>query len=114
MRAIRAKARRHVPGQMNRLEADWAACLELEKRAGKIHDYRFEAIRLVLADRTTYTPDFWVVEADGTIRIDETKGFLREEANVKLKVAARLFPWFTFRLIRKGPKNSWDVREVSA
>jgi hypothetical protein len=98
---------------MNKLESAWAACLELEKRAGKIVDYRYEAVRLILADRTTYTPDFFVIEADGGVRFDECKGFMQEDANVKIKVAARLFPWFKVRLIRKQGKNGWDIREIA-
>jgi hypothetical protein len=99
---------------MNQLEQAWASELEAQKRLGKISDYRFEAVKLILADRTTLTIDFMVIEDDGTIRFDEVKGYLQEDARVKLNVAARTFPWFRIRLIRRAGKNGWDIREVPA
>jgi hypothetical protein len=111
--SLRRARARHVPGVLNRLESEWASILELEKRAGKILDYRYEALKLILADRTTLTPDFLIIEADGTLRLDECKGYMQEDANVKLKVAARLFPWFKIRLVRKAGKSGWRIDEVN-
>jgi hypothetical protein len=45
-----------------------------------------------LADNTFYTPDFMVVMADGLLEAHEVKGFWEDDARVKIKVAASLFP----------------------
>lgn len=109
---FRAKAVRrafHRAGEMNKTEAAYAAYLEMLKRAGEVADYRFEAVKLRLADKTFYTPDFVVLAPDGVLEMHEVKGFWEEDARVKIKVAAAQFP-FKFVAIRKT-KNGWD-REV--
>lgn len=107
---VKAKARR-VPGRMNKTEAAWALQLEAERRDGAVLAYHFEAVTFKVGDDCRYTPDFFVVLADGSIRFDEIKGFIRDDALVKVKVAARMFPWFTFRVVRRV-KGAWDVKEV--
>lgn len=52
-------------GQMNKTESAYCQHLELRKRAGEIVWYRFEGIKLRLADNTFYTPDFAVMLATG-------------------------------------------------
>jgi len=104
---------RHTPGKMNRLEAEYAAMLDADWKAGRIVRFYFERVTLKLADDTRYTPDFMVVLPDGVIRLDEVKGFLEDDAWVKFKVAADLFP-FTFRLAKKRPKKSgggWVLKD---
>jgi hypothetical protein len=86
-------------GTMNKTEARYAAHLETLKIAGQVLWYRFEAIKLRLADNTFYTCDFAVMEADGTLAMHEVKGYMEEDANVKIKVAAASFP-FRFVVIR--------------
>ena len=102
--------------RMNKLEAEWAMILEARKRAGEIVWYGFEAIKLRLADKTFYTPDFAVLALDGKIEIHETKGgFIRDDAAVKLKVAAEHFP-FRFYLVRKKSKRDgggFDIKDVA-
>lgn len=44
-------------GQMNKTESAYCQHLEQRKRAGEIAWYRFEGIKLRLADNTFYTPD---------------------------------------------------------
>ena len=95
---------------MNKLEQAWAERLEIEKALGEVLDYRYEAVKLRLADKTFYTPDFMVIQGDGTIRFDETKGFMRDDANLKIKVAAAQFDRFRFRLIKKI-KGEWIIKE---
>lgn len=93
------------PGAMNRLEAEYSKQLELERAAGEILWWRFEAVKLRLADNTFLTVDFAVMTApDGVLEMRETKGFMMDDANVKLKVAAANFP-FRFVLIRKKLKR---------
>lgn len=107
---IRAKAQSYTPGKMNRTEEQYANYLELLKRAGEIRDYMFEPMKLNLAKRTTYTPDFMVVSSDDTIELHEVKGFWRDDARVKIKVAAERFKMFAFIAMKKGKGGKW-VRE---
>lgn len=88
------------PGTMNKTEAAYAAHLEELKAGGLILWWKFEALKLRLADNTFYTPDFAVLFSDGTFVIKEVKGFMTDDANVKIKVAAETFP-FQFFIVRK-------------
>jgi hypothetical protein len=47
----------------------------------------------------------------GRFTIVEVKGFMRDDAQVKLKVAARLFRRFDFVLVKKKG-TGWDISEV--
>lgn len=98
-------------GKMNQTEAAYAALLEACKQAGEIVWYSFEGIKLRLADKTFLTVDFAVMTTDNVIELHEVKGFMREDANVKLKVAAAMYP-FVFKLVRKGKGGTWDIREI--
>lgn len=100
---------------MNGTEAEYATLLEANRLAGEIRSWRFERIRFVLADRCTYTPDFEVVLPDGTLEYHECKGFWRDDARVKIKVAAREFADRRFIAVQKRPKKrggGWDVEEI--
>jgi len=89
----------------------------MEKRQGKILEWNFEQMRLQLTKPTrgtkvvTYTPDFLIVMPDGFIRIDEVKGgFIREDSDLKFKLAADLFPWFEWRMVQlKGGRSEVDL-----
>jgi hypothetical protein len=80
-------------GERNKTEAAYEQELELLLRAGKILWYRFEGIKLRLADKTFLTPDFAVMRADGLIELHEVKGFWEDDARVKVKVAADSYPF---------------------
>lgn len=100
-------------GQMNKTEAAYCQLLEMRKRAGEIAWYRFEGIKLRLADNTFYTPDFAVMLASGEMELHEVKGFWVEDARVKTKVAADQYP---FRIIAVTPQakklgGGWKVEE---
>ena len=105
---------RRKPGEMNKLEAAYAQHLEALRVAGEIEWWVYEAVTLKLAKDTRYTPDFVVMDKTFHIIVDETKGFLQDDAWVKLKVAAEKFP-FRFRLVRQVAKKNgggWDIKEV--
>lgn len=87
-------------GQMNLTERDYGDTLELRKRAGEIAWYRFEGVKLRLADNTFYTPDFAVMLIGGELEIHEVKGHWTDDARVKIKVAAEMYP-FRFIAVRK-------------
>lgn len=84
--------------------------LEPLRLAGDILWYGFEAMTLRLAGRTTYTPDFAVLTKFG-LDFREVKGFWREDALIKFKVAAEHFP-FIFMAISKvkvSDGGGWKV-----
>jgi hypothetical protein len=99
-------------GAMNKTEQRYANTLELLRRANEIAWYRFEGLKLRLADNTFYTPDFAVMKSDGALECHEVKGFMADDANVKLKVAAEMYP-FRFLLIRAARGGAWDIKEIS-
>ena len=96
MRYARARAPR-VAGTMNKLETAYRDSLALMAATGEIRSFMYEPIKLRLAERTTYTPDFMVVTNDMTIELHEVKGFWEDDARVKVKVAAEIFPMFLFK-----------------
>lgn len=91
---------------MNKLEAKYADHLEMQKRHGDIIEYWFDCVKLRLAEKTFYTPDFLVLTKDLNLEIHETKGFWEDDARVKIKVAADKFP-FKFKAI-KLIRGSWS------
>lgn len=91
-------------GQMNRTETAYADVLERQKQSGEVLFYKFEGLKLRLADNTFLTPDFVVMLATGEIVFKEVKGFMHDDANVKLKVAADIYPFRIF-VVRTRPKK---------
>jgi hypothetical protein len=91
---------------MNKTEAKFSHRLETMKRNGLIADWRFEPVKFRLADMTTYTPDFLTIDMDGVVTLIDTKAYwakagkvgVTEDANVKMKVVAEQYPWFTFQM----------------
>lgn len=86
----RAKARR-VAGVMNKTEANYAKVLDVMGVR-----WVYEAVTLKLGDDCRYTPDFMVIAQDDVVEFHEVKGFWRDDAKVKLRVASERFPWFRF------------------
>jgi hypothetical protein len=95
---------------MNRAEQEYGTMLLARKMVGEIAWFKYEGVTLKLADDTRYTPDFFVMLADGTLEAHEVKGFFRDDAKVKLKVAAEQFP-LRFILAQKS-KDGWKISEV--
>jgi len=102
---------RHEPGKMNGLEKKYAAYLEIRKVTGEILDWRFEPLKLKLAPATFYNPDFLLLMPDRTIELHETKGYLEDDAAVKIKVAREMFAGiFTIVLVRLGKDKQWTFK----
>ena len=101
---------RRKSGEMNKLEQKYFQHLLSLKHTNQILDFWFEPMNLRLAQKTYYRPDFMVLMPDLSIEIQEVKGFMMDDANVKLKVAAAKFP-FKFQLV-KWVKGQWDITEV--
>lgn len=98
-------------GQMNKTESAYATHLEMMKHSKEILWWKFEGVKLRLADNTFFTPDFAVMSASHAIELHEVKGFMTDDANVKIKVAADTYP-ITFKVIRKGKGGTWDIEEI--
>lgn len=104
---------RRIPGAMNKTEASYAQLLDVRQRLGEILEYHFEALTFKLADDCRYCPDFFVVLADGTPELHEVKGFMRDDARVKARVCARMFP-FRVKIVRRSKGGTWEIEEVPA
>jgi hypothetical protein len=121
VKAVYAKANTsRAAGQMNRTEARRAGDLELRKRAGVVHDFAFEAVKLRLAGDTFLTCDFMLIMPDGMLEFEDVKGrgsdgryIATPEARVKIKVAARTYPWFRFFTVWEDKAGHWNREEVT-
>lgn len=117
LKALGPKARmqalgRLKAGTMNATERAYGDVLELRKRAGEIAWYRFEGVKLRLADNTFYTPDYAVMLIGGEIEIHEVKGHWTDDARVKIKVAAEMYP-FRFIAVRKERGGGFSEEHFS-
>jgi hypothetical protein len=80
-----------------------------------------QSVTLRIANGCRYTPDFVVAYhqyEDAVVELVayEVKGFMRDDAAVKIKVAATAFPWITFHLVTKlpGGGGGWSISEVQS
>lgn len=90
---------------LNKTEAQYLAILEM------LHDQVFsQSITLKLGNGVRYTPDF-CVWSEGRMIAYEVKGFMRDDAAVKIKVAASRFPDIKFFLVWKTD-GMWHQQEV--
>jgi hypothetical protein len=96
-------------GEMNRSEAAYAQRLELQRQAGEVVWFKFEGVKLRLADATFYTPDFAVMLSDGTLEMHEVKGFWQDDARVKIKVASAMYPFRFVALTHK--RGTWQIED---
>lgn len=119
-----AKHKRRAPGERNKVEADYEAHLDLLHRSGEIDGFRFEGIKLKLADNTHFTPDFIVYAADGVVELHDTKGttkkkradgskvsgpWIEEDAKLKLKIVAEQFPFRVFAVFKTA--TGWEKQQ---
>lgn len=105
LKQIQALGRLKI-GEMNRTEQAYSDHLEIRKRAGELAWFRFEGLKFRLADNTFYTPDFSVMLANGEIELHEVKGYWQDDARVKVKIAAEMYP-FRFIAVKKN-KTGWE------
>lgn len=100
-------------GAMNKTEAAYDKHLAELQHRGEIKWRKFEGLKFRLADNTFYTPDFAVMAADDTIECHEVKGFWQDDARVKIKVAASLFPvkFVAVRAKAKKHGGGWEREE---
>lgn len=112
--SARGRAVRHRPGIMNNTEKLYAdTILAIEKLSGEIVEWWHEQFTFKLADDLRYTPDFVVQYPDGLLEVREIKGFMREDAHIKLKIAAQIFPFrfIAISKINKRDGGGWKIVE---
>ena len=89
---------------LNKTEQRYFQILQMRFPNGYVQAH---TIKLQLAEKCWYTPDFSYTLPTGALVFVETKGgFERDDAIVKLKTAARQFPQFTF-IKAKYVKGKW-------
>lgn len=103
-------------GQLNKTEEAYQAELERRRQLGNVAWYKFEGLKFRLADNTSYMPDFVVMLDNGEIELHEVKGSMgifQDDAKVKVKVAAEMYPFRFIVVVPRAKKNGggWDVKE---
>lgn len=98
-------------GTLNKTERAYEETLKTRMLVGEILYYKFEAVKLRLADNCFYTPDFLVMNVAQEIELHEVKGFWTDDARVKVKVAAAEYPLFRFVAVRKSAGGLWATEE---
>jgi hypothetical protein len=102
-------------GGLNDTEEAYQRHLAARKQAGEIIDFMAHPMNLRLARNTYYQPDFMVIAADFAVEIHEVKGFVYEKGQMKLKVAAEMFPFRFFQARKRAKKDGggWDIKEYA-
>ena len=106
---------RHLPGRMNGLEKRYSVLLDERIKAGEVAWWIFESVKFRLGDNVFYTPDFLVQlaggpETSGTLQLHETKGWMREDAQVKVSVMKQMYPFPLF--VCKWIKKEWEIKQA--
>ena len=100
-------------GEMNKTEERYATYLDERQRVGEVLWWKFEGVKLRLADLAFYTVDFFVMLADGTLEAHEVKGKWEDDARLKIKIAQELYP-FRFIAVKPVPASrggGWEVED---
>lgn len=110
---FRARQTRRIPGTMNKLEAAYHERLTRLQATGEVAWFGYEAIRIKLAPLTTWLPDFAVLLPTGELQLHEVKGgFWMDDARVKVKLAAEMYPFFTVIAVTRPRKSEdWKFEE---
>lgn len=112
---VYAKARRpKEKGVPNSLELrHYKEEIEAGLRSGEIVKATYEHETFKLADRTTYTPDWNVLRADGIKEQREVKGAIwLGDSRVKFKIAAKMYPEYVWKAYVYKGKNPPEVEEL--
>lgn len=116
-------------GEMNKWEKAYESHLEQRKSFGEVAWFKFEGIKLRLADMTTLTVDFFVLLSNGELEAHDVKGckrvvdssgqtqykpLMEDDAWAKIKIAADMYPFRFYVCFQKPIKEGggWIVEEV--
>jgi len=103
-----------VPGKMNGTEREFELVLRARKQAGEVIEYEFEAFKLRYGDdfKATWTPDFMLLLADGTIELVDVKGGGGFEPATLVKVKAIAAKFWYFRIVaEQRTRGGWKRTE---
>lgn len=100
-------------GYMNKTEGLYERILRDRQIAGEVLWYKFEGVKLRLADNTFYSPDFFVMLANGQLEAHEVKGYWQDDARAKIKIAADMYPFRFIAVKVRAKKNGggWELEE---
>jgi len=103
------------PGEMNATERRYGAHLERLKMAGDVLWYKFEGIKLRLADNTFYTADFAVLPLDMVLELHEIKSVWQDDARAKIKIAADMYPFRfkAYKALAQKHGGGYEVEDFS-
>ena len=100
---------------MNKTEQRYSQMLS----AYNVEWWAFEKVKLSLGHHCWYTPDFVCIRVDGTVCMVDVKAGDRagkaiwtDDARVKIKAAARAYPWLTFIAVHEVGRNNWVEEEI--
>lgn len=109
----------HVAGVPNATELEYARLfLEPRRLLGEIARYEFEPVTLALSERLprknrcSYTPDFRVTLPDGSYEYHEVKGYMEDDAWIKIKWACEKNPAIVFVLATRQRKGRWRIQRL--
>jgi hypothetical protein len=93
---------------MNGTEAKYAQWLDHDST---VYRWWFNPFGMRLARATHYHPDFLIQRTDGLLELHEVKGFWRDDARVKVKIAAEMYP-FPISIVTYSKKEGFHVEPV--
>jgi len=96
----------------NKLEEAYAKHLEADLQAGKILKWWVKPAKMTLANNCTLTPDFMIQDLDGSICFHETKGFMREDALLKLKFFVQIYPFDMYLITKEKVHGGYAWKKV--
>lgn len=96
-------------GGMNQVEFKFALWLDVRKKGGEIKAWAYADMQFELGEfRCWYRPDFRIINNDNTMTFIETKGgFIREDAKIKFKCAAKIYPEFNWVMYQFKAREGW-------
>lgn len=104
---------RDVRKGRNELERAYSMRLASRLQTGEILWWDYEPFRLRIGKGAWYRPDHAVLELDGSMVLVEVKGFWREAARVRIKVAAERYPMFRFCAVTRERGGAWKTEEFT-
>jgi hypothetical protein len=102
-------------GEMNGTEKAYDRHLKTLLEVGAIAWYKWQPFNLPLGPGVYYRPDFLVQLPTGELEVHEVKGHWEEDARVKIRLAATIFP-FLFVAITVRPRKEgggWEREEFT-
>lgn len=107
------RLRQHQGDGLNKTERAYLAELKFMYPNAEIFP---QALSFRIGNGANFRPDFIVrrhFAGSGLyLEAHETKGFKREAAAVRIKVAASMYPWIKFFLVTKRKGSGWDIEPV--